>query len=145
MIDADLAHLYGVPTKALNQAMRRNATRFPADFAFRLSKAEKAEVVANCDHLRRLRFSPTLPYAFTEHGAIMAANVLNSPRAVAMSVRVVRAFVHLREMIASHKDLAKRLDELEARYDGQFRVVFNAIRQLMAPPEAKPKRKIGFV
>ena len=102
-------------------------------------------MITNCDHLRKLRFSPALPYAFTEHGAIMAANVLNSPRAVAMSVRVVRAFVHLREMIASHKDLAKRLDELEARYDGQFRVVFNAIRQLMAPPEAKPKRKIGFV
>jgi hypothetical protein len=92
-----------------------------------------------------LRFSSTLPYAFTEHGAIMAASVLNSPRAVATSVYVVRAFVRLREMISSHRDLIRRLDELEARYDGQFKVVFDAIRRLMAPPEAKPKRRIGFV
>jgi hypothetical protein len=145
MIDADLAELYGVPTKRLNEQVRRNAGRFPKDFCFQLSTAEKTEVVANCDHLARLRFSPSLPYAFTEHGAIMAANVLNSPRAVEMSVLVVRAFVRLREMIASHKDLVKRLDELEERYDEQFKVVFDAIRQLMAPPPAKPKRKIGFV
>jgi hypothetical protein len=145
MVDADLAALYGVPTKALNQAVRRNRDRFPADFVLRLSEREKNELVTNCDHLRRLRFSSTLPYVFTEHGAIMAANVLNSPRAVEMSVHVVRAFVRLREMIASHKALVKRLDELEARYDEQFKVVFDAIRRLMAPPEAKPKRKIGFV
>jgi hypothetical protein len=145
MIDADLAQLYGVPTKALNQAMKRNQDRFPEDFAFQLSAMEKNEVVTNCDHLSRLKFSPTLPYAFTEHGAIMAANVLNSPRAVEMSVHVVRAFVLLREMIASHKELAKRLDELEAKYDRQFKVVFDAIRELMKPPAPKPKRKIGFV
>ena len=145
MIDADLAELYGVPTKRLNEQARRNAGRFPEDFCFQLSSAEKAEVVANCDHLARLKFSPSLPYAFTEHGAIMAANVLNSSRAVAMSVHVVRAFVRLREMIASHEELVKRLDELEARCDEQFKVVFDAIRQLMVPPPAKPKRKIGFV
>jgi hypothetical protein len=145
MIDADLAELYGVPTKRLNEQVRRNARRFPEDFCFRLSPAEKTEVVANCDHLMRLRFSPALPYAFTEHGAIMAANVLNSPRAVEMSVHVVRAFVRLRELIASHKDLVKRLDEIETRYDGQFKAVFDAIRQLMAPPESRTKRKIGFV
>jgi hypothetical protein len=144
MIDADLARLYGVPTKALNQAVRRNISRFPSDFVFRLSKREKGEVVTNCDHLRAVRFSPTLPYAFTEHGAIMAANVLNSPRAVSMSVYVVRAFVRLREMVSSHRELAKRVDELEARYDAQFKVVFDAIRRLMAPPEPGPKRKIGF-
>jgi len=145
MIDADLAELYGVPTKALNQALKRNRDRFPPDFGFRLSRSEKIEVVTNCDHLARLKYSPSVPYAFTEHGAIMAANVLNSPRAVAMSVHVVRAFVfvRLREVIASHKELVKRLDELEGRYDEQFKVVFDAIRQLMAPPE--PKRKIGFV
>jgi hypothetical protein len=91
-----------------------------------------------------VRFSPTLPYAFTEHGAIMAANVLKSPRAVSMSVYVVRAFVRLREMVSSHRELAKRVDELEARYDAQFKVVFDAIRRLMAPPEPGPKRKIGF-
>jgi len=145
MIDADLAELYGVPTKALNQAIKRNLSRFPADFLFRLSRREKEEVVTNCDHLARLRFSPGLPYCFTEHGTIMAANVLNSPRAEEMSVEVVRAFVRLREMIASHKALAKRLDELEGRYDRQFKVVFDAIRGLMAPPEPKPRRKIGFV
>jgi hypothetical protein len=145
MIDADLAELYGVPTKALNQAIKRNLGRFPDDFLFRLSRREKEEVVTNCDHLARLRFSPGLPHCFTEHGAIMAANVLNSPRAEEMSVEVVRAFVRLREMIASHKELAKRLDKLEARYDRQFKVVFDAIRELMSPPETNPKRKIGFV
>lgn len=145
MIDADLAAVYGVPTKALNQAVKRNPRRFPADFAFRLSAAEKSEVVTNCDHLARLRFASARPYAFTEHGAIMAANVLNSRRAVELSVEVVRAFARLREMVASHKDLAKRLDELESRYDRQFKAVFDAIRELMRPPEPKMKRKIGFV
>jgi hypothetical protein len=103
------------------------------------------QVVANRDHLVRLEVSPVLPYAFTEHGAIMAANALNSLRAEELSVEVVRAFVRLREMIASHKGLAKRLDALEARYDRQFKVVFDAIRGLMTPPEPKPRRKIGFV
>ena len=145
MIDADLAAVYGMPTKALNQAVKRNPRRFPADFAFRLSAAEKSEVVTNCDHLARLRFASARPYAFTEHGAIMAANVLNSRRAVELSVEVVRAFARLREMVASHKELAKRLDELESRYDRQFKAVFDAIRELMRPPEPKTKRKIGFV
>lgn len=145
MIDADLAKLYGVTTKRLNEQVKRNSERFPEDFVIQLSRTERDEVVANCDHLSRLKYSPTLPYAFTEHGAIMAANVLNSPRAVEMSVQVVRAFVRLREMIASHKALTKRLDELEGRYDRQFKVVFDAIRELMRPPEPKPKRKIGFV
>lgn len=145
MIDADLARLYGVPTKALNQAVRRNVERFPADFVFRLSKPETNGVVTNCDHLGHLRFSSALPYAFTEHGAIMAASVLNSPRAVAMSVYVVRAFVRLRELTATHRELVRRVDEIERRYDGPFRVVFDAIRRLMEPPEPKPKRKIGFV
>jgi len=144
-VDADLAALHGVRTKALNQAVKRNADRFPEDFMFQLTQVEKAEVVTNCDHLRRLRFSPVLPYAFTEHGAIMAANVLNSAAAVRTSVLVVRAFVRLRELIASHKVLASRLDTLEARCDRQFKVVFDAIRGLMMPPEPKPKRRIGFV
>ena len=115
MVDADLAELYGVPTKALNQAVKRNQERFLEDFMFRLSRAEKDEVVTNCDHLAKLRFSSVLPHAFTEHGAIQAANVLNSPRAVEMSVHVVRAFVRLREMIGSHKELAGKLDELERK------------------------------
>lgn len=143
MLDADLAELYGVPTKALNQAVRRNKDRFPPDFMFRLTKQEKAEVVTNCDHLQKLKFSPVLPYAFTEHGTVMLANILNAPRAIKVSVYVVRAFVLLREMIASHKDLAKRLDELEKKYDTQFKSVFAAIRQLMAPA-APSRRRIGF-
>lgn len=97
ILDADLATLYGVSTKRLNEQVKRNADRFPADFMFQLSRQEKAEVVANCDHLSRLKFSPSLPNAFTEHGALMAANLLNSRHAVAMSVYVIRAFVKMRE------------------------------------------------
>jgi hypothetical protein len=152
MVDADLAELYGVSTKRLNEQVRRNASRFPADFMFQLTAAEKAEVVANCDHLARLKFSPTLPSAFTEHGALMAASVLNTTRAVEVSVYIVRAFVQLRELIASNKDLARRLDELEARigkkldsHDQAIVGLINAMRELMKPPEPAAKRKIGFV
>jgi hypothetical protein len=113
MIDTDLAQLYGVPTKALNQAVKRNVHRFPPDFMFQLTQAEKQEVVTNCDHLARLKFANTLPFAFTEHGAIQAANVLSSEQAVEMGVYVVRAFVRLREMIVSNKELALRQDDLE--------------------------------
>lgn len=144
MLDADLAVLYGVETKRLNEQVRRNKERFPEDFMFQLSPTEKMEVVANCDHLSKLKFSRNLPYAFTEHGAIMAASVLNTPLAVAVSVQVVRAFVKLREMISTHKDLAKKLESLEKKYDSQFKMVFDAIRKLMTPPESKKKRAIGF-
>jgi len=143
ILDSDLAKLYGVTTKRLNEQVKRNRKKFPGDFMFKLTIGEKAEVVANCDHLGQLKFSPVRPFAFTEHGAIMAANVLNSPRAVEVSVQVVRAFVRLREMLASNAELAQKLNELERKYDAQFRVVFDAIRQLMSPPE--PQRKqIGF-
>ena len=143
MLDIDLANLYGVPTKAMNQAVKRNKDRFPSDFMFRLSKEEKAEVVTNCDHLSNLRFSPALPYAFTEHGILMLSSVLNSKRAVQVNIEIMRAFVHLREMISSHKDLARRLEELEKKYDSQFKVVFDAIRELMTVPETRHHR-IGF-
>jgi hypothetical protein len=144
LLDADLADLYGATTKRLNEQVRRNRDRFPADFMFQLKAEEKAEVVANCDHLARLKFSPSLPLAFTEHGAIMAANVLSSPRAIAASVMVVRAFVRLRQMLASHADLARKLEDLEKRYDVQFKQVFNAIRALMASPEGSEKGRIGY-
>jgi hypothetical protein len=158
IIDADLAALYGVPTKRLNEQVKRNADRFPGDFMFQLSIDEKAEVVANCDHLSKLKFSKVLPYAFTEHGAIQAANVLASPQAVEMGIYVVRAFVRLRELAVGHQDLAKRLDELEQKTEGlalahdtfsrntraQLKQVFDALRELMAPPDP-PKRPIGFV
>jgi hypothetical protein len=143
MLDADLADLYGVTTKRLNEQVKRNRERFPAEFMLRLTIREKAEVVANCDHLKQLKFSPTLPYAFTEHGALMLANVLSSEVAVRASVQVVKAFVRLREALGAHKDLARRLAELEKKYDSQFKVVFDAIRQLMEPAKPKPRR-IGF-
>ena len=143
MLDSDLAELYGVETKRLNEQVRRNLSRFPSDFMFQLTDAEKSEVVANCDHLARLKFSPHLPFAFTEHGALMLANVLNSERAALTSVHVVRAFVRLRQMLASNAELARKLAALENKYDAQFKVVFDAIRQLMTPPEPK-RREIGF-
>ena len=143
MLDSDLAILFGVTTKRLNEQVKRNRDRFPADFMFRLTEREKAEVVANCDHLARLRFSPTRPCVFTEHGAIMLASVLSSTIAIEASVQVVRAFVRLREMVTANKDLARRLGELEKRYDSQFKVVFEAIRQLMVEEE-KPRKRIGF-
>jgi hypothetical protein len=144
MLDADLAVLYGVTTKRLNEQVKRNRDRFPEDFMFKLTEKEKAEVVANCDHLKRLKFSSTMPYAFTEHGAIMLAAILNSPVAVQASIQIVRAFVRLRQMLASNKELARKLDALEKKYDAQFKVVFDAIRQLMTPPDPKKKSKIGF-
>ena len=143
MIDADLANIYGVTTKRLNEQIKRNRDRFPEDFMFQLTKEEKDEVVANCDHLKKLKYSPVLPNAFTEHGAIMIATTLNSPVAVQASIHVVRAFVKLRQILASNKELSKRFNELEKKYDAQFKVVFDAIRQLMTPPEPK-RRKIGF-
>lgn len=146
MLDADLAELYGVSTKALNQAVKRNRDRFPSDFTFCLTKREKDEVVTICDHLQKLKFSPTLPYAFTEHGAIMIASVLNTKRAIEVSVYVVRAFVKLREVLATHKELAQKLSELEGRvtgHDEHIQSLFEAIRRLMASPATK-RRRIGF-
>jgi hypothetical protein len=147
MVDADLARLYGVATKRLNEQVRRNRDRFPADFMFQLTAAEKAEVVANCDHLRALKFSKALPHVFTEHGAVMLASVLNTPPAVEVSVLVVRAFVRLREILATHRTLAAKLGELEQRlsgHDKQIIALVDAIRHLTSFP-APPKRRIGFV
>ena len=146
MIASDLAKLYGVTTKRLNEQVKRNKERFPIDFMFQLSFEEKIEVVANCDHLRSLKYSSNLPFAFTEHGALMLASVLNSPRAVEASVYVVRAFVKLREILSTHKELAQKLKELESKFEGhdeQIREIIEAINQLLIPPE-KPKRQIGF-
>lgn len=143
MLDADLAELYGVPTKRLNEQVKRNLERFPADFMFQLTEAEKLQVVTTCDHLRKLKFSAALPYAFTEHGAIMLASVLNSPAAVNASIHVVRAFLRLRLLLASHAELTKRMETLEKKYDRRFRVVFDAIKQLMEPA-GKSGRNMGF-
>ncbi len=143
MIDADLAEIYEVTTAQLNQQVRRNRDRFPTDFMFLLSPAEKAEVITNCDHLRKLKFSPNLPYVFTEHGAVMLASVLSSERAVETSVEIVRAFIRMREAIGAHRELARKVEALERKYDGHFKVVFQALRQIMAPRE-RSQRRIGF-
>jgi len=146
MLDADLAELYGVSTKNLNKAVKRNRDRFPADFIFRLTREEA----------RGLRFhSGTsnvsgrggrtyLPYAFTEYGVAMLSSVLRSRRAIRVNIVIMRAFGRLREILAAHKDLARRLDELEERYDARFKAVFEAIRKLMGPPPDPVRRQIGF-
>jgi hypothetical protein len=143
LLATDLAALYGVTTKRLNQQVKRNIERFPEDFMFQLTADEKDEVVANCNHLSNLKYSPTLPYAFTEHGALMAASILNSERAIETSIFVVRAFVRLRQMLASHKDLERKLEALEERYEERFQVVFETLDQLLTV-QNKPKKKIGF-
>jgi hypothetical protein len=144
MLDADLAELYGVETKRLNEQMRRNIERFPEDFMFRLNAEEKAEVVANCDHLAKLKYSPTLPYAFTEHGALMLGNILKSDRAIEVSLMVVRAFVQLRQMLSTNAELSRKLVAMEKNYDIKFKAIFEAIHQLMSPTDSKKKRPIGF-
>ncbi|MCL5030474.1 MAG: ORF6N domain-containing protein [Bacteroidetes bacterium] len=146
MIDRDLADLYGVNTKSLNQAVKRNSKRFPADFMFVLNKDEKNELVTNCDRFKTLKHSTSLPCAFTEHGAIMLASILNSQRAVEASVYVVRAFVRLREILSTHKELAQKLKELELKietHDEQITSIIAAINQLLEPPP-ELKRKMGF-
>jgi hypothetical protein len=144
ILDADLAKLYGVTTTRLNEQVKRNKDRFPVDFAFHLTKREINNLISqsatsSSQHGGRRK----LPLAFTEHGAIMAANILRSDRAIRASVQVVRAFVKLRQIVASSAHLALKLDELEKKYDHQFKIVFDAIRQLTVfpPPKSKP---IGF-
>jgi hypothetical protein len=146
MLDADLAEIYGVTTKALNQAVKRNIGRFPSDFMFQLNADEKQEVVTNCDHLTKLKFSASMPYAFTEHGALMLGNVLKSSRAVEVSLNVVRAFVQLREMLSTHKELALKLEELERKtssHDQAIAGIIDAIRSLMKSP-TESSNPIGF-
>jgi leucyl aminopeptidase len=144
ILDSDLARLYGVSTTRLNQQVNRNLDRFPDDFMFRLTLDEfNSLMLQNATSKKGRGGRRKLPHVFTEHGAIMAANVLNSKTAVAASVQVVRAFVRLRQMLVSNTELARKLEELERKYDTQFKVVFDAIRQLMTPPQ--PQRKpIGF-
>lgn len=147
IVDSDLAEFYGVPTKVLNQAVRRNIERFPDDFMFRLSKREKIEVVANCDHLKNLKHSTVAPLVFTEHGALMAANVLNSPRAIEVGLYIVRAFVALRGVISGHKELAAKIAQLErklADHDGHIVAIVKANKSLTDPKPLPKKRRIGF-
>jgi hypothetical protein len=144
MLSVHLAELYDVETRALNQAVKRNIIRFPGDFMFQLSEAEAQQLVSQNVIPHKKYFGGSLPYAFTEQGVAMLSSVLNSERAIKVNIEIMRAFVRLRQILASNKELAKRLDELEKKYDAQFKIVFDAIRQLMAAPEPK-KRPIGFL
>jgi ORF6N domain len=145
ILDTDLAAMYGVEVKALNQAVKRSAGRFPEDFMFRLTSREHAFLRSQPVTLKKGRgqHRKYLPLAFTEQGVAMLSSVLRSARAVQVNIEIMRAFVRLRQMLQSNADLAKKLDALEKKYDSQFRVVFDAIRELMGP-QARPKRPIGF-
>ena len=155
MLDRDLAHLYGVTTRVLNQAVKRHEDRFPADFMFRLTMEEAriwweqvrpVRLRSQFVTLKRGQHIKYRPYAFTEHGILMLSSVLNSERAVQVNIEIMRTFVRLRGILASHSELARKLDALEKKYDAQFKIVFDAIRQLMAPPEPEPpKKRIGFL
>ena len=145
MLDADLAELYGVSTKVLNQAVKRNKDRFPSDFMFQLNQKEfdilRSQFVTSNKGRGGRRYAPLV---FTEQGIAMLSTVLNSERAIQVNIQIMRAFVRLRQLLATNAQLARKLEALEKKYDAQFKVVFDAIRQLMTPPEPK-KRKIGFL
>ncbi len=144
MLDFDLAELYSVPTKVLNQAVKRNLGRFPSDFMFQLTKTEAAASRSQIVTLKRGQNVKYLPYAFTEHGILMLSSVLNSKKAISVNITIMRTFVKLRELMLTHKDLARKIEELEKKYDSKFQAVFAAIRQLMSAPPEPAKRKIGF-
>ncbi len=146
IIDMDLAELYGVSTKRLNEQVKRNIARFPQDFMFQLTEEEKRSVIETYDHLSRLKFSSNRPFVFTEHGAVMLASVLNSTRAVLVNVQIVRIFVQMREAILVHKDILVKLEKLERRaegYDSDLRLIFEHLRELLTPT-TRPLRAIGF-
>jgi hypothetical protein len=151
ILDSDLAELYGVPTKRLNEQVKRNIKRFPEHFMFQLTNEEKEQVVAICDHLKKLKFSPFLPYAFTDHGIIMLANVLNSDRAIQASIRIVEVFIKMHEMLTTNKELFLKLNELEKKvisHDEKIMLVFEYLKQLertkLQELEQKNRPKISF-
>lgn len=144
MLDRDLAILYGVKPIALRQQVKRNKDRFPGDFMFQLSQKEADLMVSQLVIPSKRSLGGFLPFAFTQEGVAMLSSVLRSKRAIQVNIAIMRAFVRLREMLASNATLARRLDELENKYDAQFKVVFDAIRELMSPPLGKSKRQIGF-
>jgi phage regulator Rha-like protein len=146
MVDRDLAELYGVETKYLNRQVKRNKERFPGQFMFQLTRIEKNELVTNWHRFRILKHATSLPHVFTEHGVAMLASVLNSKRAIKLSICIIETFVRLRQILSTHKELAHKLEQLEhktEKHDAEIQAIFEAIRQLMTPPD-KPKRKIGF-
>ena len=147
MIDRDLAELYGVTTKRLNEQVKRNINRFPEDFMFQLNAEEKNELVANCDHLRNIKFSHSLPLAFTEHGAVMLACILNSKRAIEANIRIIRIFTAMREMIHVNQEILLKVEKLEQvvnTHDENIDLLFDAIKKLIESPPRK-RNKIGFI
>jgi hypothetical protein len=143
MLDRDLAELYGVETKRLKEQVRRNIERFPEDFMFRLTKAEKQELVTNCDRLDRLKHSSALPRVFTEQGVAMLSSVLRGERAIQVNIQIMRAFIKLRRWIAGIDDLKSELEKLKDQTDQRFQIVFETLDQLLTV-ESKPKKKIGY-
>jgi hypothetical protein len=146
MLDHDLAGLYGVPTKALNQAVKRNSRRFPEDYMFQLDPAERKELVTNCDRFKILKHSSSLPFAFTELGVAMLSSVLNSEQAIAINMHIMRVFTKVKEAGLAHQDLTLKINELEKKYDKQFQVVFKAIKMLLddKPGKDKDPRRFGW-
>ena len=144
MLDRDLAILYRVETKALNQAVRRNLERFPSDFMFQLSAQETKILRSQFVTLRHGEHSKYSSYAFTEHGILMLSSVLNSDRAIEVNIQIMRTFAKIREMMVTHKDLRQKIEDMEQKYDNQFQVVFKAIKRLIDPPVKKPKIPFGF-
>ena len=144
MLDRDLAELYGVETKYIKRAVKRNVTRFPDDFMFILSTQEYQALRCHFGTLEKGSHSKYLPFAFTEHGILMLSSVLNSDKAIEVNIQIMRTFSKLRELMLVHKDLRLKIEEMEKKYDQQFKLVFDAIRKLLAPPPSKPKLPIGF-
>ena len=147
MLDRDLALIYGVKTKRLNEQVKRNIKRFPEDFMFQLTHDEKQKVVADCDHLKALKFSTQLPYAFTEQGVAMLSSVLNSETAIQVNILIMRAFIKLKELLLTHKDLTGKIEILESQYsehDYKIKIIFETIKRLLEPPPVPEKPPIGF-
>lgn len=144
MLDRDLAQLYEVTTKRLNEQVKRNMKRFPEDFMLQLTRAEKAELVAICDRFNPLKHSTVLPYAFTEQGIAMLSGVLHSDRAIMVNIQIMRAFIQLKRMLLTNAGLRRKIEEMEKKYDKQFAMVFQAIKQFLEPPPVKEKKIIGF-
>ncbi|MES2004405.1 MAG: ORF6N domain-containing protein [Bacteroidota bacterium] len=144
MFDFDLAEMYGVETRVLKQAVRRNIDRFPKDFMFQLTKKEFHEVITNCDNLSQLKYAPALPMVFTEQGVSMLSSILKSKQALKVNIAIMRAFVQMRQLMDGNKELTKKIKELEKKYDGQFTLVFDAIRGLIHQKQL-PRERIGFL
>jgi ORF6N domain len=146
MVDSDLAELYGVTTKRLNEQVKRNVKRFPEDFMFQVTKDEKDSVILQFEHLKKLKFSPSLPYVFTEHGAVMIASVLNSDKAIEVNIQIVRVFTEIRELLSSNLNLRLEVEKIKKKVDNQdknIEVIFRYFDELLEQ-KAQPRKEIGY-